>query len=86
MSLISIVSTIFNVYIYLVIARVLLSWVPHNPSQPIFRFIYETTDPVMTPFRRIIPPIGGIDFSPIIVIFVIEIVRKVVIGLLLGVF
>lgn len=86
MSLISIVSTIFNVYIYLVIARVLLSWVPHNPSQPIFRFIYETTDPVMTPFRRLIPPIGGIDFSPIIVIFVIEIVRKVVIGLLLGVF
>ncbi|CFX57476.1 Uncharacterised protein family Ycf19 [Syntrophomonas zehnderi OL-4] len=86
MGLISIVNTIFLVYIYIVIARVLLSWVPHDPSQPVFRFIYEITDPVMAPFSKLIPPIGGIDFSPIFVIFVIEIVRRVIISLLLGIF
>lgn len=86
MELISIVNTIFLVYIYIVIARVLLSWVPHDPAQPVIRFIYEITDPVMAPFSRLIPPIGGIDFSPIFVIFVIEIVRKITISLLLGIF
>ncbi len=85
MDLISIVSTIFNVYIYIVIARVLLSWIPHNPSQPIFKFIYETTEPVMAPFSRLIPSMGGIDFSPIMVIFVIEIVRKIVLSLLVAI-
>lgn len=82
MDLISIVNTIFTVYVYLVIARVLISWVPHNPSQPIFKFIYEVTDPVMIPFSRLIPSVGGIDFSPILVIFAIELLQRVVIGVL----
>ncbi len=86
MSLISIVNTIFTVYVYLVLARVLISWVPHNPSQPIFKFIYEVTEPVMAPFSRLIPNIGGIDFSPIVVILAIEVLQKIVISILVSVF
>jgi len=86
MSLISIVNTIFTVYVYLVLARVLISWVPHNPSQPIFKFIYEVTEPVMAPFSRLIPAIGGIDFSPIVVILAIEVLQKIVISILYSIF
>ncbi len=82
MTIIDIVDTLFNVYVYIVIARVLISWIPHNPSQPVFRFIYEVTEPIMAPCRRLIKPIGGIDFSPIVAVMAIEVLHRVVIKIL----
>jgi len=82
LTLISIVNTAFEVYLYMVIARVLISWVPHNPSQPIIRFLYEATEPLLAPCRRLIPSLGGIDFSPIIAVMLIELLRRVVLEIL----
>lgn len=79
MTLISIINTAFEVYLYMVIARVLLSWVPHNPSQPVIRFLYEATEPLLKPCRRLVPPLGGIDFSPIIAVMAVEFLRRIVI-------
>ncbi len=85
-SVISIVNMVFEVFKWLVVIRCLLSFVRHNPYQPVIRFIYEVTEPVMAPFRRLIPAAGGIDFSPIIVFFAIQLVQVLVVDLLRNLF
>lgn len=80
--LIQIINIAFSVLIWLVIIRCLLSFIPHNPYQPLIRFVYDVTEPIMAPFRRLIPPIGMINISPIVVVFVLELVRRVMIELI----
>ena len=59
-------------FMWVVIARAILSWVNPDPFNPIVRFIHNVTEPVLYPIRRRLPFLyGGIDFSPIIVILVI---------------
>lgn len=61
-----------QVYLWLVVARAVLSWVSPDPYNPIVRFLYRATDPVMNWVRRRIPvTFGGIDFSPMLVILAI---------------
>ncbi|MGE5395966.1 MAG: YggT family protein [Chitinophagales bacterium] len=78
----SIVNLIFKVMIWLVVARCILSFIKHNPAHPIIRFIYETTEPVMAPFRRLVPMTSGMDFSPILVFFALELLRQLVLALI----
>jgi YggT family protein len=52
--------------------RVLLSWFPIDPNNPIVRVIYEVTEPVLAPFRRVIPRIGMFDLSPLAALLVIS--------------
>lgn len=61
-----------NIYMWIIIIRALISWVSPSPYNPIVRFLYRVTEPVLRPVRRIIPLQGlGIDFSPVVVILVI---------------
>ena len=80
--IIQVVNIGFEVLNWLVIARCILSFVRHNPSQPLIRFVYEVTEPIMGPFRRLIPSSAGIDFSPIILILAISVIQRLVISLL----
>lgn len=59
------------IYMWIVIIRALISWVNPDPYNPIVRFLYQATEPVLYRVRRIIPFMGGFDLSPIIVILVI---------------
>ncbi|MGQ9557405.1 MAG: YggT family protein [Desulfurispora sp.] len=77
-----IVNVAFQVYTWLIFIRIILSWVRHNPYQPVIRFIYEVTEPVLGFFRRIIPPLGVIDISPIAAFFALELLRQLIIGLI----
>lgn len=68
------------VYYVILILRIILSWVtmfwsPPSSLSPAVRVIYELTEPVLSVFRRAIPPIGGFDFSPIIVFLLLGIVQ-----------
>lgn len=72
----------FRVLEWLVIARCILSFFRHDPYHPLIKFVYDMTEPIMAPFRRLIPAVGGIDFSPIIVILVIELVGNLVVEVL----
>lgn len=58
-----------SLYMWIIIARAVLSWVNPDPYNPIVRFIYNVTEPVLKAVRSKIPGIEGIDISPIIVIF-----------------
>lgn len=65
-----------NIYFWLILARAVLSWVNPDPYNPIVRFLYGATDPVLYWIRRKVPVVfGGIDFSPIVVILVISFLR-----------
>jgi len=74
----------FQVYTWLLIIRVLLSWVPslNNPYHPVVRFINESTEPFLGLFRRFIPPAGVVDFSPLIAILILQLIRQFVVGIL----
>lgn len=71
-----------EVYTWLIFIRIILSWVRVNPYQPVVKFIYETTEPVLGFFRRIIPPFGMIDFSPIAAFFALKLLGTIIIRLL----
>jgi len=65
-----------TIYMWIVIIRALISWVSPNPYNPIVRFLYRATEPVLWRVRRILPIGGfGIDFSPLIVILVIYVLK-----------
>lgn len=77
-----VVNTIFRVYYILLFIRIILSFFPYNHYQPFVRFIYDLTEPWLGIFRRIIPPLGMVDISPILAFFALELVRQIVINLL----
>jgi YggT family protein len=85
-----VVSGAIFLYQFLIFIRVLLTWVNTDPyrrtvDHPMIRLLERVTDPVLTPLRRIIPPIGGtIDISPIVVLIILEILRRILSSLLLG--
>ncbi len=63
----ALVELILDVLLYAIIIRVILSWVNPDPYNPMIRLLDTLTDPVMDPVRRRLPPIGGLDLSPIAV-------------------
>ena len=58
-----------TLYIFIVIARALISWFNVDPANPIVQFLIKATEPVLSRIRNIIPNFGGLDLSPMILIF-----------------
>ena len=76
-AIVTVVDIILNVYMWIIVARAIISWVSPNPYNPIVNFLYQATEPVLRYARRIIPPIGGtLDLSPIIVLVAIVFLRQ----------
>ncbi|MBT8332322.1 MAG: YggT family protein [Deltaproteobacteria bacterium] len=72
-------------FMFITIARAVLSWVSPDPYNPIVRFIHNVTEPVLIQIRKRIPMMyGGIDFSPIVVILIIIFLRIFVVNSLEG--
>jgi YggT family protein len=70
-----------NLLWWLIIIRALISWVNPDPYNPIVQFLYRTTEPFLTPFRRIAPAWRvGIDLSPIFAIFALVFIRYFLVG------
>ncbi|MDL2227197.1 YggT family protein, partial [Deltaproteobacteria bacterium OttesenSCG-928-M10] len=66
------------IYVWIIIARVLLTWVNPNPYSPLMRFLSSLTDPLLNRGRRLVPfTFGGLDFSPIVVIILIQLAGTV---------
>jgi len=74
---------LFQSLYFALMARVLLSWIPHNPYNSIIQTLYQVTDPLLRPFQNIIPSYKiGIDVSPILAFLALGFVRKIVFQLL----
>jgi YggT family protein len=86
------VNALFIVYIILIFANILISWLPRVPYNRGLRivldFVTETTNPYLNLFRRFLPPVGGggfaLDLSPMIGIIVLLVLQAVVVGLIAG--
>ncbi len=65
-----------SAYIWIVIGRAVISWVNADPYNPIVRFLIQVTDPVLDRIRRYVPSMGGIDISPMLLIFAIVFIQS----------
>lgn len=75
------ICALLQLYLYVVFARVILSWFPISPGgamAQIFSVLYSITEPVLGPIRRAMPRVGMFDFSPIVVLFGIQIIRSII--------
>ncbi|SHJ13223.1 YggT family protein [Geosporobacter subterraneus DSM 17957] len=76
----------FRVLDFLIIARIIMSWINLNPYGTIYKLIYQLTEPILAPFRNFLIRLGVgggfIDFSPILAVFTLGILRNIIITLL----
>lgn len=72
------VSLVFNVFIFGILIQVVLSWVSPGTYNPVTAVLYSLTEPVLGPFRRLIPPISGFDLSPIAALLALQIAKMLV--------
>jgi len=79
-----VVNLILTIYLWIIIARALVSWVNPDPYNPIVRFLYRVTEPVLAPLRRLIPfNTGGIDLSPLLVLLIIYFLQEFLVSTLI---
>lgn len=83
--LINAVQLFFTVLELALLARVLFSWIRPDPYSPFVRIIVQVTDPILQPLRRVIPPLGMLDITPLVALIGLSIIQQVVVGLLAGV-
>jgi YggT family protein len=86
--LVTVVNVIFQLASLAILARVILSWLPMagvriDPYHPLIRFLFQVTDPILDPIRRF-ATFGMIDFSPIVALILLEVIRRVLLGALIG--
>jgi YggT family protein len=67
---------ILDVYSMVVFAAVIVSWLNLSPGNPIVRVTRALTEPVLEPIRKILPDLGGIDLSPMVLLFGIQLLRR----------
>ena len=82
MSIYIAVSKLFELIQFIIFLRILLSWFPNiNWWQQPFKLLNDITEPMLAPFRRLIPPLSGIDLSPLVLFFVIGLLQKAVLSI-----
>ena len=74
-----------EVYFWILIIRALISWVNPDPYNPVVRFLYNATEPVLYRIRRILPVMGGIDFSPLVAILAIMFLKRFLVATLVDI-
>lgn len=86
MMVISILETLRWIIWVLIFGRLIVSFLPQmDSSHPIVRFLYTATEPILAPFRAILPTTRiGIDFSPMLALFVIDIVFRILVNVVAG--
>ena len=74
-SVLGIVGLLVNIYFFALLAMIILSWVAAGSGNPAIALLHQITEPVMAPFRKILPAMGGLDFSPILVFILINVIQ-----------
>jgi YggT family protein len=71
MILLRLINLIFTLYSFAIIIRSLLPWLGVDYYHPVMRFLVQITEPLLAPLRRFIPPVGGLDFTPMVALVVL---------------
>lgn len=64
--------TLLMTYFVLIIARVIVSWIASQSNHPLIPLVYQLTEPVLRPISKLLPPIGGIDLSPVLALIALR--------------
>lgn len=87
MLIIDIVNALFWIFYLLLITSIILSWIRPSPYHPVWgpiiRIVGAVVDPILNPIRRMMPPMGGLDFSPMVVLLLARVLQRVIINLLI---
>lgn len=79
---VSLVDLLATFFFWAILGAIILSWVAPDGRNPAAQLLWSLTEPVLGPARRLLPPLGGLDFSPILVLFVIHVIRSYLVPLL----
>lgn len=79
MQIANLLTTLLDIYLVVLLARVLLSWISIDPRHPVVQFVRMVTEPMLGPIRSVIGVWGGMDFSPIVGVLIISFLRRLVI-------
>lgn len=74
-SVLGVVGLVVNIYFFALLAMIILSWIAPTSRHPALLLLFQLTEPVMAPFRKMLPNMGGLDFSPILVFILINIIQ-----------
>ncbi|QKT05047.1 YggT family protein [Ectothiorhodospiraceae bacterium 2226] len=78
-SLAELVNLLFNVFIFAILIQVVISWINPGAYNPLISLLYSLNEPLLRPARRVIPPIGGLDLSPLAVIIALQVLKMLVV-------
>jgi YggT family protein len=78
LALLQLVVGALDVYFWVILARAIVSWVNADPYNPIVRALWMLTEPVLRPFRKLVPPhkLGGLDLSPLLVMLLLQFLKN----------
>ncbi|MCG9886016.1 MAG: YggT family protein [Cyanobacteria bacterium] len=80
------IAQFLQIYLVIIIIRILLSWFPNiNWFDPPFSIVSQLTDPYLNLFRSVIPPLGGLDLSPMLAILVLQVLSSAIAPLAMGI-
>ena len=78
--IIRLVAIVIQIMVFAIFARAIMSWFPMRPGNPVATFLFQVTEPILAPFRRIIPRFGMMDLSPLVAIIVLQVVSQVLLS------
>ncbi len=84
-SVLGVIGLLVNIYFFALLAMIILSWVAPGSRHPAIYLLHQITEPVMAPVRKLLPPMGGLDFSPILVFILINVIQIVLRNLASGI-
>jgi YggT family protein len=70
------IGTLIDVYSLIVLAAIILSWLPLNRRHRLVIALYRLTEPALAPIRRVLPPVGGLDLSPMVLLIALRFFRR----------
>ena len=76
------VSILFNILSVAILARVVLSWFNVNPFHPVISVLDQITEPILSPLRRVIPPMGMIDITPIVALLLLQFLERILLAVI----
>lgn len=79
---INVIQVFFRVLSLAIIARALISWFPISPYHPIVSLLQQITEPIIAPVRRYLPATSGMDLSPLVTLILLQVIERVLLGLL----
>ena len=71
---------LLDIYSFIVFGAVIASWVQLPPDNPIANFLYAMTEPLLGPIRSVLPDMGGLDFSPLVLLFAVRMLRGILLS------